>query len=588
MTRNLFILGILLGLVLLAGGLIQYRYQSYIDRAPVEPVAPPPEFLPVELPTFERLRSPHAILVLDVSGSMKDSDPSHLQSEAVLQFYSVYRDLAREILAKDDAARVAVVLFGTIAQTIDWRGDGDPWLDVSAANTASFRDAIDEYLGHPGTEPRTGQETDYLGALDEVHRLVDGLPSPPAILFMTDGGNDPHLLFTPGMPESQRGAKLAALSGRQRQVFEDISSGRRRWLRPKSATPIFNRRAEAFDPAGLTPAQMALVRPGIGTAVSDLLGRRYPFSGEYRDAPPFWATVFLRGDPNAVSGADDVRELLAAPNISGPWGDKPHFMECQDARQLPGFFIGQLANWLRLRELTVAPKARELQLPADTQAFAVTLETASVDGHLELASSGRVVPLSGRDGLWAGVASGGGTWRFQGDGGEVRRGRLFMRPRYEWGLSVPSRISITGAKGSLDVRLFLFSLEEEKPVTASRIYPDLPAALPMRIHMGGAERDSECRRVTNGGEGSAAYEGSIAVDPSAPRQVLVEINLTPLRQHGISASADHLSAVAEIHPGLRLEISNPRGRRVAPDLRNVPREAEWVRRILSRWREHGK
>jgi hypothetical protein len=106
--------------------------------------------------------------------------------------------------------------------------------------------------------------------------------------------------------------------------------------------------------------------------------------------------------------------------------------------------------------------------------------------------------------------------------------------------------------------------------------------------MGGAERDSECRRVTNGGEGSAAYEGSIAVDPSAPRQVLVEINLTPLRQHGISASADHLSAVAEIHPGLRLEISNPRGRRVAPDLRNVPREAEWVRRILSRWREHGK
>jgi hypothetical protein len=37
-----------------------------------------------------------------------------------------------------------------------------------------------------------------------------------------------------------------------------------------------------------------------------------------------------------------------------------------------------------------------------------------------------------------------------------------------------------------------------------------------------------------------------------------------------------------------LEISNPKGRRVAPDLRNVPREAEWVRRILSGWREHGK
>jgi len=268
MTRNLFILGILLGLVLLAGGLIQYRYQSFVDQAPVEPVAPPPEFLPVELPTFERLRSPHAILVLDVSGSMKDSDPSHLQSEAVLQFYSVYRDLASEILAKDDAARVAVVLFGTIAQTIDWRGDGDPWLDVSAANTASFRDAIDEYLGHPGTEPRTSQETDYLAAMDEVHRVVDGLPSPPAILFMTDGGNDPHILFTPGVPASQKAARLGALSGHQRQVFENVASGRRRWLRPKSATPIFNRRAEGFDPAALTSAQMAVVRPSIGLAVS--------------------------------------------------------------------------------------------------------------------------------------------------------------------------------------------------------------------------------------------------------------------------------------------------------------------------------
>jgi hypothetical protein len=110
----------------------------------------------------------------------------------------------------------------------------------------------------------------------------------------------------------------------------------------------------------------------------------------------------------------------------------------------------------------------------------------------------------------------------------------------------------------------------------------------MRIRMGGADHESECRRVTNGDPGSAAYEGSVPIASGAPRQVSVEINLAPLRQHGISVSADRLSATAEIHPGLRLEISNPKGRRVAPDLRNVPREAEWVRRILSGWREHGK
>lgn len=588
MTRNLLILGILLGLVLLAGGLIQYRYQAYVDRAPVEPVVRPPEFLPVELPSVERLRSPHAILVLDVSGSMKDSDPSHLQSEAVLQFFSVYRDLAREILAKGDTAQVAVVLFGTIAQTIDWRGNSDPWLDVSLTNTALFREAVDEYLGHPGTEPRKGQETDYLAAMDEVNRLVDDLPSPPAILFMTDGGNDPHLLFAQGAPESQRAAKLAALSGRLRGVFEDVAAGRRRWLRPKSNMPIFNRRAEGFDSAGLTQAQMAVIRPTIDAAVSVLLARRYPFSGENGTAPPFWATVFLRGDPNAVGGADDVRALLAGPNLIGPWGDKPRFMECQDARQLPGFFIGQLTAWLRLSELQVAPKSQELQIPADTRAFAVALETASGGGHLELAAPGRILPLSGRDGLWAGVAGGGGTWRIEGNAGEVRKGRLFFMPRYEWELAVPSRMSISGTKGNLEVRLFLYSLEEEKPVPAAQIYPELPAALPIRIHMGGTDYLTECRRNTDGREGSAAYEGVVAIDPSAPRQVLVEVDLAPLQQHGISVSADRLSATAEIHPGLQLEINNPKGRRVAPDLRNVPREAESVRRIVARWREHGK
>src|SRR5262249_15611913 len=158
---------------------------------------------------------------------------------------------------------IAVVLFATIAQTIDWRGNQDPWLEVSSANTSLFEGAVQEYLGRRGNEPRKGQETDYRTALEDVHRLCEGLTSPPFIIFMTDGGNEPHFLFTKGTDDAQRQRQLASLPERQRQVFEQVSSDGRRWLKPGSGAQIFNSRAEGFGRSPLTPEQQASVRSGI-------------------------------------------------------------------------------------------------------------------------------------------------------------------------------------------------------------------------------------------------------------------------------------------------------------------------------------
>ena len=67
-----------------------------------------------EMPTPElpQVSAPHAILVLDVSGSMgltgRPSDPERLQTVATLRFFDTYLKIAQEVLAEDDAAGIAV------------------------------------------------------------------------------------------------------------------------------------------------------------------------------------------------------------------------------------------------------------------------------------------------------------------------------------------------------------------------------------------------------------------------------------------------------------------------------------------------
>ena len=60
----------------------------------------------------------------------RPSDPDRLQTVATLRFFDTYLKISQEILAEDNEAGIAVVLFGTVAQTIDW-DDGALFLPVT-------------------------------------------------------------------------------------------------------------------------------------------------------------------------------------------------------------------------------------------------------------------------------------------------------------------------------------------------------------------------------------------------------------------------------------------------------------------------
>ena len=266
---------VLVGVLMAIGAVtLQCRTLRYVQNvsAAVEP-APAPEAGVVS--AVPRLISPQAILVLDVSGSMRDSDPLHLQTEAVRQFYRLYSALSREVLGLGEHARIAVVLFSTIAQTIDWTGRGEPWLTVSEENQPAFDRVVARYLGEVGSEPRIGQDTDYLAAISRVDRLASGLTSPPAILFLTDGVYDLHPLFSPLLAQEAKTQWLSGLSGRASMSAQHVMDGERDFLSSQTLPPIFDTREVEAQAMVLPTSLDTEARRAILEARQILRSRQY-------------------------------------------------------------------------------------------------------------------------------------------------------------------------------------------------------------------------------------------------------------------------------------------------------------------------
>jgi hypothetical protein len=580
MTRNLAILWSLLALIVIAAAALNLiSYTRYVNENLEPPTVEPVEYATTELPKLVSLRSPRAILVLDVSGSMKDSDRGHLQTEAVQQFFSVYRNLAQEILHAGDHAYVSIILFSTIAQVIDWRGDGNLWLEANEANDQVFRAAIIEYLGREGSEPRTGQETDYLAALEEIHRLVDGAASPPAVLFMTDGTNEPHRYFTP-----TRLTDKGAHDPRVVAVAEQVARGDMRRLQPGRNQPIFDRRAKELPPAPLNPAELADAAREVEQSLTELLGRRFPL-GEDTAVPLLWSPLFLRGgEPAQRSG--DLHDLFSHFSSDGPWGGRSLALDCHNPQEIASHFITALSVWMQLQEQTIPAGALAVQAPKKTQAFAVVLRTASEGTHAGLVSGTNRVALTGSGMSWAGVAVGDGKWELSGDAGAVVGGKLFYRPRYEWVLFVPSRARLNPSQSSIEVRLYLYSVETGSPVDAPTVYADLPNSLPLRVQTDSSVQSTELRLGALQRPGDPPYRADVALQLNNGRRAMVEADLRPLKSLGIPLRAESLHESVEIRPGLRVDIIDSHGRPVAPHLKNIPRESEAVRKWWSSWRAH--
>ncbi len=585
MKRGLRFLYGILATVVVAFLILNVRVLKYMKDPETSPLGGQGSLTGPPAPArYKGLHSPHAVLVLDISGSMQSSDPGRLQAEAVTQFFRVYRDLSREVLRSGDQAKLAVVLFSTLAQIVDWRGDGDPWLDVSGDADSLMESVARRFLGSEGPDPRTGKDTDYLAAIDAVSELVSGLESPPAVVFMTDGLFDLHPLFSPLVDLRERMRLAESLPPELRTVVADAAAGKLRRIRLQGQDRPFDTRPLGVERLELAPSLRAEAARAISRAREAILSNRYPWEGEGPGVCPLWAPVFLA---SSATGLDnDVGDVLAGQEPCGPWAS--HVAVCQDARDLAGEFIGALADWFQLDEHPVAPGALGLALPTESRAFALVVRTEGEGTSFELSKGGRQHRLEGRRGLWAGVVNGGGEWTYRTDAGAVVSGRLLVRPRYQWSLRSPQWVRTTGRGDAVELELLLVSTDTGQAVPGGGVFASLPEVLTLTLTPASSRTPLRAEmRLLPPGPGEATYRGSIPLGSDTPfGTALAAVDLTPMARSSVSARSGVLTRTVDLRPSFRLVLRDPSGTATRVNLGGVPREGAALRSLRGARVEH--
>ncbi|MCB1182199.1 hypothetical protein KDM41_02120 [bacterium] len=546
--------------------------------ADVLPPSPPAPWLP-------RLAAPRAVLVLDVSGSMgvvnRPADPGRLQTVAALRFFDSYVRMWREIAGDDAAgAGIAVVLFGTVAQTIDWSGDGELFLPVTEANRRRFTDGLVRYLGRPlawggdaGEDPRRAQDSDYAAALDAVADLVADAPSPPAVLFMTDGAMDPHPCFTP----------LLSAAVRERYRSCDRRGEVPATLAAVGGPPIFDRRA------GEKPINKSDMPPNldIDAGVAERLGRlldaRFPVAGKGGDeaAPLAWFPIYLDTRPWR-SDLVAVRRMLSGDEANARfWGTEPGVTHCRSADELAGHFVAAFARWFHMSALEIAPGGTRFRVPDDTRALVVQAAADAPLKSLRLVRGDRAVDLAGRGRFWTGVLADdtAGDWVLVPGGGNLVQASVYLEPSYGWTLAVPT-VCREGSAGELpEARLYMCRFADGTAVAGGEVYGNLPAQLP-----GSIRRDSgevlplDFALAVESGEGPrATYVAALPVARLSEGPALVTVRLDTLLSLGIPVRDPAQSRPVAVESLTRLVVTDGEGRRLPGfSLEGVPHAPGWT------------
>jgi len=586
----LSLLLLLLLLTVIGACVVQIRVLRQVQEGFESAHQPPVNMSEPEFPDIDRLMNPHAILVLDVSGSMQSSDPKHLQSEAVRQFFDIYRELSKEIVGKAEEAKLAIVLFSTIAQVIDWTGNGEAWLPITETNRTQLETVIDTHLGRVGDkDPRRGRDTDYLAALEEIDRLIreknDG-NTPPAVVFMTDGLYDPHPFFSPLLPLDQRteavkGKDTPAINQlfEQRQnTIQSVVDGHYRFLsaRANPVKPVFDTRPLNVEGLVFNQATLASYPAAVALAHERLLSRRFWLSSSHPSVTLLWSAVFLGGqNPETV---DKARELLTSTVTSGPWAGHEGFIRCSEASDLTAEFVHVLADWFRLRKLQLAVGHKEIQIPQETQAFATVLTTDRDVNSCTLRSGRKTVQLNGNGRVWAGVIRGGGHWSLDAEIGKAKSWNVFLRPRYEWVLHAANILPFTSSGDAvLPTQLLLYSLESGSPAMAEEVFGDLPAELPLSISF--LHRPTILTRLERS-TGVSAYRANVPLSGLVSDTALLKADLAPLELANILGGSGMLEFKVSLRPKVRVLLTDSQGRETAIHLKGVPRETDTLKKKL--------
>jgi|GEM_PF-6910592 len=480
------------------------------------------------------LKSPHAILVLDVSGSMRQSDPRHMQSAAVHEFFHVYRELSREIVGNESSAKIAVVLFSTVAQVVDWGDNAGPWLAATDENEVRFAKVIDGFLGNGAIDRRTGGNTDYLAALFEIRRLTDSLPSAPAVVFMTDGKYEPNPLFTPEYDLDRRRMHAPAQFDHYANTIKQVLEGGMRRLDVTGRTlPAIFSGTPGSSTVEFSPDELATRSEKVKEIRTELLGRRYDGLGTE------WSVVFL----NSAATPDEVgnaRALLAG-------ADPSSFADCTRPTDMVGAFIQSIARWFGLRERQL--RAASFDAPPETEALAIHVSTDPAATGAQLVCDSSVTPLNGSEGEWAGVATRPRNCRIEIAGGTLRDVRLYFKPRFDWVLRYPRTVVLGTRPVDVPVELQLYSLKEHRAVDASRL-AGLPEHLPLSLRYPSGRHEltfdvPRVHRVVNGEP--VEYRADLRANDLPIEPTTLSVDLASMDGHRpLSGSLNISASVAPI------------------------------------------
>jgi len=594
---------ILFVLAVVIGGILTLHFSGFAARSPEAALLPteiPPATIPE--PWLPKITNPTAILALDVSGSLgivkQPSDPDHIQALAVLQFYETYLQLAEKVMGPGETARIAVVLYGTVAQTITWDDNENRFLPVTAENRALFRDLIEHYLGTPGVavsdstpDPRRSQDTDHALALEVVAGLVEGLSSPPAVVFMTDGRPDPHPCYSPLVSDAMR-RQLAGC----RRASEVPAT-----LPVSTRPPIFNRRDGASPVNKVHMPEGMDVDQGTATRVSDLLSLEFPVPGFGQAdiarhatpprAPLAWFPMFLDMFPRWRPDIQ-VRTILSNDYPGNEyWGLERGLLHCERPGAMPRHFVASLARWFHMTELQLAPGERILRVPPHTGALLIHVECDPPVAGVSLVRNGRTVPLTGQDRFWSGVVAEDcdGDWSFDlgrtGPGGIQLTTTVFRSPRYDWAVSAPDSCGWDPRSVPPQAHLYLCRLDDGSTVVGSEVYPNLPATLSASLVVGGAaampvefhQSSSEDENDESSTNRRPTYIADLPVDVAGEGLARLTVFLEPMRDANIPTSNETLTCSLVFVSSTRLVAFDHKRRRTdGIQLEDVPKAPDWT------------
>lgn len=480
LRRGLRTAAILAAVTFVLSALFVVRSFQALDHFQVSAVSDPlaaPTARPV-VPQFDERPDPLAILVLDLSASMKTNDPDFDQLAAAAVFLRSFALMARSATTDARPPKLAIVLYSSVARTVAF--DGEWWATLgSPEDVEPIIETLAEVLGRRGeSDPRLGLHTDHLAAAERVAEIVrryrdEGFAGSVGVLFMTDGEYDPYPLLDRAIESAERAEN-------RRRFWERLHEhARRRGVATKADSLESDFRtweATWAEPVDLNAHDLrgALFPVGVlRDRVGEISGSRGVYNALLRDATtskPKEGTWFASAC--ALADGDHFRMVRLRSGTSGPLAADARVLEVSEPSRLGPAFADVLAQWLEL-ERSQRVEDREFLVPPGARALAVVTRARSQREDVMVRCGQRDYPLV--DGLALIPNPPAGLCVLAGAGASDSF-EAYSESRYRWALGVPEGFSILDREPELTLGLYrIDDVGAPAPAPLEDLYADPPA-----------------------------------------------------------------------------------------------------------------